>query len=107
MPEDSRNSKLAAFRERDFSLFLPMRFMTVLASQMIDVSVAWLIYDITGSAIALGFIGLCSFLPNILFLLVAATLAGCAGPFRPQRPAWRAQAENAAGNARIARGRST
>ena len=75
MPSDSKQPRFAAFRERDFSLFVPMRFMTVLASQMIDVSVAWLVYDITGSALALGLIGLCSFLPNVLFLLVAGHVA--------------------------------
>lgn len=32
---------------------------------------------------------------TILALFLAATLAGCSGPFRPQRPAWRTQAENA------------
>jgi hypothetical protein len=32
---------------------------------------------------------------TLLLFLVAATLAGCAGPFKPQRPAWRTQAENA------------
>lgn len=32
---------------------------------------------------------------TLLLLLVAATLGGCSGPFRPQRPAWRTHAENA------------
>ena len=32
---------------------------------------------------------------TLLLFIVAATLAGCAGPFKPQRPAWRTQAENA------------
>ncbi len=68
-------AKFAAFRERDFSLFFSVRFMTVLATQMVDVSVAWLIYDITGSAIALGLIGLCIFLPNLIFLLIAGHVA--------------------------------
>ncbi len=31
----------------------------------------------------------------LLLLTLAATLAGCSAPFRPQRPAWRTQAENA------------
>ncbi len=66
---------LAAFSSRDFSLFFLVRFMTVLATHMVDVSVAWLIYDITGSALALGLIGLCIFLPNILFLLIAGHVA--------------------------------
>jgi len=30
-----------------------------------------------------------------LSLVVTTTLAGCSSPFKPQRPAWRAQAENA------------
>jgi hypothetical protein len=32
---------------------------------------------------------------TILLLLLAAALASCSAPFRPQRPAWRTQAENA------------
>ncbi len=32
---------------------------------------------------------------TLLFIIAAGALAGCAGPFRPQRPAWRTQAENA------------
>jgi|694.fasta_scaffold46505_2 hypothetical protein len=31
----------------------------------------------------------------LLALVLAAALAGCAGPFKPQRPAWRTHAENA------------
>ncbi|MGJ0394312.1 MAG: extensin-like domain-containing protein [Methylocystis sp.] len=31
----------------------------------------------------------------LLLLTLAATLAGCSAPFKPQRPAWRTQAENA------------
>ena len=75
MDSEISRTRFAAFRERDFSYFFSVRFMTVLATQMVDVSVAWLIYDITGSAIALGLIGLCIFLPNILFLLIAGHVA--------------------------------
>lgn len=31
----------------------------------------------------------------LFLLLLAATLSGCSAPFKPQRPAWRTQAENA------------
>lgn len=65
----------APFRVRDFRLFFGMRLLAGLATQMVDVSVAWLIYDITGSALALGMIGLCIFLPNIIFLLAAGHIA--------------------------------
>lgn len=75
MNSEPPRRRLAAFQTRDFTLFFSVRFMTVLASQMIDVSVAWLIYDITGSAIALGLIGLCMFLPNLIFLLPAGHIA--------------------------------
>ena len=34
-------------------------------------------------------------LHRISGFVVAVALAGCSGPFKPQRPAWRAQAENA------------
>jgi hypothetical protein len=37
---------------------------------------------------------------TLLLLLLAATLAGCSAPFKPQRPAWRAHAENACISAR-------
>ena len=66
---------LAAFRHRDFRLFFSMRFLAALATQMADVAVAWLVYEITQSALALGLIGLCIFLPNILFLLPAGHIA--------------------------------
>lgn len=75
MNSEAPLSRFEAFRTRDFSLFFSTRFMTVLATQMVDVSVAWLIYDTTGSALMLGFIGLCIFLPNIVFLLVAGHVA--------------------------------
>lgn len=75
MNSDYPSRRFEAFRIRDFSFFFSVRFMTVLATQMVDVSVAWLIYDVTGSALALGFIGLCIFLPNIVFLLVAGHVA--------------------------------
>jgi MFS family permease len=75
MNSEAPRRRFEAFQTRDFSLFFSTRFMTVLATQMVDVSVAWLIYDTTGSALMLGFIGLCIFLPNIVFLLVAGHVA--------------------------------
>lgn len=68
-------ARLVAFQSRDFRLYFCSRFLTQLATQMVDVAVAWLIYDITGSAIALGLIGLAIFLPNITFLLIAGHVA--------------------------------
>lgn len=69
------STRFVAFQHRDYRLFFCSRLLNGLAVQMVDVAVAWLIYDITGSALALGMIGLAIFLPNILFLLVAGHVA--------------------------------
>ncbi|MCC2097865.1 MAG: MFS transporter [Hyphomicrobiales bacterium] len=65
----------APFRVRDFSLFFMTRVQAGLAVQMINVAVGWLIYEITGSAMALGLVGLAIFIPNLLFILVAGHVA--------------------------------
>lgn len=66
---------LEPFRSREFTCYFISRFLSALATRMIDVAVAWLVYDITGSPIALGLIGLAIFAPNILFLLIAGHVA--------------------------------
>src|SRR5215216_200221 len=43
----------AAFRSRDFRLFGASRFLSILALQMQNVAVGWLVYDLTRSAFAL------------------------------------------------------
>lgn len=65
----------APFRVRDFSLFFMTRVQAGLAVQMINVAVGWLIYEMTGSAMALGLIGLAIFVPNLLFILAAGHVA--------------------------------
>ena len=68
-------TRLPAFQSRDFRLYFCSRFLVQLSTLMVDVAVGWLVYDITGSAIALGLIGLAMFVPNIAFLLVAGHVA--------------------------------
>lgn len=62
-------------RHRDFALFLGARFLSTAAIQMQNVAVGWLVYDITRSAFALGLVGLTSFLPAVLFALLAGHVA--------------------------------
>ncbi len=40
------------------------RVLTALASQAMTIAVGWIIYDMTQSAFALGFVGFCQFLPR-------------------------------------------
>ncbi len=63
------------FRYRDFALVSCAKFTTSLASQMQTVAIGWLIYDVTGSAFALGFLGLAGFLPAISLVLVVGLVA--------------------------------
>ena len=60
----------AVFRSRDFSLYLVARFLSALAIQMQNVAIGWLVYDLTRDPLALGLVGLASFLPAVALALV-------------------------------------
>ena len=66
---------LEPFQSREYSCFFFSRFFAGLAISMVDVAVGWMVYEMTGSAVALGLIGLAAFAPNILFLLIAGHVA--------------------------------
>src|SRR5580704_4310844 len=59
------------FRHRPFRLLFTTRAAANTANQMQAVAVGWLIYDLTGSALALGLIGLVQFLPPLALTLFA------------------------------------
>lgn len=52
-------------RHRDFALFLAGRFLSAMAVQVQNVAVGWLVYDLTRSPLALGLVGLATFLPAV------------------------------------------
>jgi MFS family permease len=52
-----------------------VRAATSLAMQMVAVSVGWQMYDLTHSALALGFVGLAQFLPLLLLVFVVGHVA--------------------------------
>lgn len=60
---------------RDFRLFLVGRLAGMLATQIMSVAVGWHIYDMTNSALALGYVGLAQFLPMVLLILPAGDVA--------------------------------
>jgi MFS family permease len=55
----------AALRVPDFRRFMTMRLATTLSIQIMSVSVGYFIYDLTGSKLMLGYIGLTEALPSI------------------------------------------
>jgi hypothetical protein len=59
------------FRHRPFRLLFTTRAAANTANQMQAVAVGWLIYDLTGSALALGLIGLVQFVPPLCLTLLA------------------------------------
>ncbi len=71
---DLAKSTLPLFRYRPFRLLFTTRAAANTANQMQAVAVGWLMYDLTGSALALGLIGLVQFVPPLCLTLVAGQI---------------------------------
>src|SRR5258708_12831027 len=57
-----------ALREPQFALYALCRFMLGAGTMLIQATVAWQVYSITGSKLQLGVIGLVGFVPTVLGL---------------------------------------
>ncbi len=66
------------FRHRGFRALQGARFAWILGSQMVGVAVGWQVYDRTGRALDLGFVGLVQFLPALLLFPFTGTVADTA-----------------------------
>src|ERR1700692_3818399 len=64
-----------AFRSRDFRLYQCARLLVILGAEAQSVAVAWQVYQITHSALSLGYTGLALFLPGLFFMLAAGHVA--------------------------------
>lgn len=65
----------AVLRNRDFVLYLVGRLIAAFGQQMLTVAVGWELYERTGSALNLGFIGLTQMIPMVLCTLPAGHVA--------------------------------
>ncbi len=65
----------SALRSRDFRLYQSARLLVILGAEAQSVAVAWQVYQITHSALALGYTGLALFLPGLFFMLAAGHAA--------------------------------
>jgi MFS family permease len=65
----------AVFVHRSFALLWAARVLSTLAFHVQAVAVGWQLYDLTGSPLDLGLVGLVQFLPMLLFTLVAGHAA--------------------------------
>lgn len=64
-----------AYRPRDVHHFVGSRFLSTCAMQIQSVAIGWQIYDMEKTALSLGLVGLCQFLPMFLFTLPAGDLS--------------------------------
>jgi MFS family permease len=69
------SGRFAALRSRDFRLLFVGQLVSLTGSQMQTVAVPYQIYKLTGSSLALGFIGLCRVIPVVLFALGGGVIA--------------------------------
>lgn len=68
-------TRSSAFASRDYRVFFTSRVLSALGHQMEVVALGWLVYEMTGSAFALGLIGLASFLPVLTMSLISGHVA--------------------------------
>ncbi|MCP3103912.1 MFS transporter [Myxococcus sp. K15C18031901] len=72
---DAPSPSFSVFRHRDFRLYQIARLCAVLAMQIESVAIGWQVYEVTGSALALGYTGLSQFVPFLSFCLVGGQVA--------------------------------
>ena len=70
-----RSGPWSVLRNRDYSLFFWGQLISSAGTEMQVVAVAWQVYTLTHSAVALGIIGLMQAIPRLLFSLVGGVLA--------------------------------
>jgi MFS family permease len=71
----SRADVLALFRSRDYRCYSIQTLAAALVERSQGVAIGWDLYERTGSALALGWVGLAQFVPVILLFLPAGHLA--------------------------------
>lgn len=75
MSDRPSSSGAVAFLSRDFRRYQLARVLVIIGAEAQTLAVAWLVYQLTHSALYLGYTGLVLFLPGLLFLLPAGHVA--------------------------------
>lgn len=74
-PAERPESGYVVFRSPDYVLYWLARFVSGAAFQIQNVAVGWLVYDVTNDPLALGLVGLFTFLPAISLALLTGHVA--------------------------------
>jgi MFS family permease len=73
--EEHALTATVAWQHRDFRFYSAARLVGIIGAEAQAVGVAWQVYELTHSALALGTTGLALFLPGIFFVLLAGHTA--------------------------------
>jgi MFS family permease len=71
----SKHDSFASLRQRNFQLYSLNRVLATIGQTMLQAVLAWHVYDLTGSALNLGFLGLARFIPSLATSLVGGAVA--------------------------------
>ncbi len=71
----TRQASDSVLRHPGYLHLASSRVLTALATQAMTIAIGWMIYDLTHSAFALGFVGFCQFLPRFVLTLVVGHVA--------------------------------
>jgi MFS family permease len=70
-----KHDPLAALRQPKFVLYTSSRLSSAIANAMLQAILAWHVYELTDSALSLGFLGLARFLPSLGLAVVGGAVA--------------------------------
>src|SRR5215208_2946923 len=70
-----RDRFFAAFAHRSFRLWLAGQTVSLIGTWAQNMAQGWLVYQLTGSSLLLGTVGMCGSLPMLLFTLWGGVLA--------------------------------
>ncbi|MBK8161443.1 MAG: MFS transporter [Rhodospirillaceae bacterium] len=71
----AKPTMISVLRNRDFLFLETNAFFSTLAAEILTVSVAWMIYDISRDPFDLGLVGLVQFLPVLFLVMLTGTFA--------------------------------
>jgi MFS family permease len=74
-PPQPKHDPFEALRQPRFALYTTSRMSSSLGNAMLQAILAWHVYDLTGSALSLGFLGLARFLPALGISMVGGAVA--------------------------------
>ena len=74
-PSTPKHDPLAALRQPAFAFYSGSRIFSSLGQQLLQAVMAWQVYELTGSALSLGLLGMARFFPALSMMMVGGVVA--------------------------------